>query len=123
MANTLNNFTNNVTVYNRSSDTYESGKLYSLNGISFIAAEDIAAAASGTVIIPNAVNFKTTLVISEAAAFGTPLYGTGTSVQTVSITGNSTSVYVGRSLTSVSSVAAAQSIDVALFESKPSFVA
>lgn len=122
MASTLGRFTNTVTAYNSSSDAWVAGNVYSLNGLSFVAYENIAAGASGTVIIPVTQEFKSTLILGDAAAFGSPLYGTGTSVQTVSITGNSTSVYVGRSLTSVSSVAAAQPINIALYESKPSFV-
>lgn len=123
MATNINSLTNTATIYNSSSDVIEGGKLYSKNGLSFIGYETIAVGAYGTVIIPNAINFQSTLIAGDSVTFGSPLYGTGTSVQTVSITGNSTSVYVGRSLTSVTSIAANQSIDIALFESKPSFVA
>lgn len=122
MATNVTSLTNTATIYNDSSDILEGGKLYSKNGLSFIAYETIAVGAYGTVIIPGAINFKSTLISGDSVSFGTPLYGTGTSVQTVSITGNSTSVFVGRSLTSVSSVAANQSIDIALYASKPSFV-
>lgn len=123
MASTLGRFTNTVTAYNSSADAWVAGEVYSLNGFSFVAYEDIAAGASGTVVIPVTQEVDVTLPISVSAAFGTPIYASGTSSQTISVSGNSTSVYLGRSLSSVTSIAAAQTISVGLYESKPSFVA
>lgn len=122
MASNLGRFTNTVTAYNSSADAWVGGKVYSLNGFSFVAYENIAAGASGTVVIPVTQEVEVTLPISVSAAFGTPIYASGTSSQTLSVSGTSTSVYLGRSLTSVTSVAAAQPITVGLYEAKPSFV-
>jgi len=122
MATTLGRFTNTVTAYNSSDDDWVGGKVYSLNGFSFVAYENIAAGASGTVVIPVTQEVGVTLPISVSAAFGTPIYASGTSSQTISVSGVSTSVYLGRSLTSVTSVAAAQTTTVGLYEAKPSFV-
>jgi hypothetical protein len=121
MASNLGRFTNTVTAYNSSDDAWVAGYGFSLNGFSFVAYENIASGASGTVVIPVTQEVDVTLPISVSAAFGTPIYASGTSSQTLSVSGTSVSVYLGRSLTSVTSVAAAQTISVGLYEAKPSF--
>lgn len=120
MANNIVNETNTVSWYNGTGADVVSGQLLTENDICFIAAEDIASTATGTIIVPKATVAKLSLIAGDAADFGASLYKS-TGAGTVTITGSSVAAFVGFNLTSVSSVAAVQSIDVAMWASKKDY--
>lgn len=112
--------TSAVSWTNNTGSDVVAGELISSNGFSFVAYGNIANGAVGTVIIPVTQEAKLTLKAGDAAGFGVCLFKES-GAQTLTITGTSVSNFVGRNLTSVSSVSAAQSIDVALYSGKTSY--
>ena len=112
--------TSAVSWTNNTGSAVVAGELIASNGFAFVAYENIAKGATGTVIIPVSQEAKLTLKAGDAAGFGACLFKES-GAQTLTITGTSVSDFVGRSLASVSSVSAAQSIDVALYSGKTSY--
>lgn len=102
--------------YNGTGSAITGGSLIQLNAVTrqcAIAYQDIAAGATGTIIVPKCVAVNLTLVSGDAAAVGSPIYQSSTD-QKVTITGSSVAYLVGFSGTSVSSTSADQTIEVLL---------